>query len=311
MTIYEVCKRTGLTERTILYYEEEGLISPEKVEKDGRVHRNYSEQDVSWLETISLLRKLSFSVDEIKTMIQEPNLIPTVLSDYRNRIICFGSQMNDVVEAIDRLDMKYVPDVVALSKGLKVVAAKRPLQTHDLSPNVHPVESRNGSPDISQSKSQNAAAKASQNVTLNFGRIDDIEGAGSKARRVDMITEQRNLIDKGEKMVTAIIAVDIVSAVLALILNFGFANIVAVAISILLAVGLFNGKTWVQVVYVIIFGINIFTNLYYLLMFPLTIYGVEFGWLKFLIAALIIWRIINIVWLTKSRSVKEFLDYKR
>ena len=81
MRISEVCKRTGLTERTIRYYEEEGLISPEKEERGGRIYRNYSEQEVSELETISSLRKLLFSVEEIKPWCKDPASIP---SDTRN-----------------------------------------------------------------------------------------------------------------------------------------------------------------------------------------------------------------------------------
>lgn len=44
MRIKEVAKRTGLTEKTIRYYESVGLVVPDMEMKDHRVWRDYNEK---------------------------------------------------------------------------------------------------------------------------------------------------------------------------------------------------------------------------------------------------------------------------
>lgn len=58
----EVQKKAGLTRKAIEYYEEKGLIKPEKYENG---FRNYSQEDLIILKKISSLRRLGLSVGEI------------------------------------------------------------------------------------------------------------------------------------------------------------------------------------------------------------------------------------------------------
>lgn len=44
MTIKEAAAKTGLTEKTIRYYEAQGLIHPAMEEKNGRNFRTYTEK---------------------------------------------------------------------------------------------------------------------------------------------------------------------------------------------------------------------------------------------------------------------------
>lgn len=70
MKIKEVCKLTGLTDRTIRFYIEKGLLKPEAHTVNGRVCRDYSEEDVRLLTDISMLRKAGFSIQNILDMQQ-------------------------------------------------------------------------------------------------------------------------------------------------------------------------------------------------------------------------------------------------
>ena len=63
MTIKEVEQQLGLSRTTIRFYERENLISPKR---DGNTYREYSEEDVAVLKKIVVLRKLGFSIEEIK-----------------------------------------------------------------------------------------------------------------------------------------------------------------------------------------------------------------------------------------------------
>lgn len=67
MTIKEVEKLTGLTAKSIRYYEDKGLLTVERNEEND--YRSYSEAEVNRLKRIKLFRYLEFSVEEVKNML--------------------------------------------------------------------------------------------------------------------------------------------------------------------------------------------------------------------------------------------------
>lgn len=68
MLIGEAAAKTNLTKKAIEYYEEQGLTSP-KISHNG--YRNFSENDISKLRKISILRSLDLSVTEIKEFLSD------------------------------------------------------------------------------------------------------------------------------------------------------------------------------------------------------------------------------------------------
>lgn len=72
LKIKDVCLRTGLTDRTIRFYIEKGLLNVNANDVNGRNYREYTEKDVELLKDISKLRKAKFSVQDIIDM-QNPN----------------------------------------------------------------------------------------------------------------------------------------------------------------------------------------------------------------------------------------------
>ena len=56
MKINEVEKRVGITKKSIRFYEQEGLLHPERNKENG--YRDYSDEDVEILLKIKFLRKL-------------------------------------------------------------------------------------------------------------------------------------------------------------------------------------------------------------------------------------------------------------
>lgn len=86
MKIKEVSEKTGLTKKTIRFYEEEGLIQPEKTYYNGRAYRDYTQAHVDALKEIAVLRRARFSVEEIKTISSAPEEIPAVFDSYCQRL---------------------------------------------------------------------------------------------------------------------------------------------------------------------------------------------------------------------------------
>lgn len=66
MKINEVEAIVGVTKKNIRFYEEQGLLSPNRNKENG--YREYSDNDVHTLLCIKLMRKLGVPVEEIRKM---------------------------------------------------------------------------------------------------------------------------------------------------------------------------------------------------------------------------------------------------
>ena len=65
-TIQEVSRHSGLSEPTLRYYEEVGLVGP--IDRDERSgHRRYGEHDLETVEVLSCLRAVGMGIDDMRT----------------------------------------------------------------------------------------------------------------------------------------------------------------------------------------------------------------------------------------------------
>ncbi|MBC5635321.1 MerR family transcriptional regulator [Ornithinibacillus sp. BX22] len=71
-TIGTLSKNTGVTRRTLDYYDEIGLVKPSSRTSGG--HRLYSEDDVMRLERVLALKYMGFSLDKINAILQSSKL---------------------------------------------------------------------------------------------------------------------------------------------------------------------------------------------------------------------------------------------
>ena len=67
MQIGQVAERTGLSLRTIRFYEENGLVVPTARSEGG--FRLYSEADVGRLEVIKRMKPLGFTLEEMQELL--------------------------------------------------------------------------------------------------------------------------------------------------------------------------------------------------------------------------------------------------
>lgn len=104
MRIKAVSECTGLSDRTIRYYIEEKLITPEYTENyAGRRSFEFSPEDVEALKQISVLRSFGFSVEEIRTIIQDPGATTKVISDVMERTNATLSHSHDDLTVLRRM----------------------------------------------------------------------------------------------------------------------------------------------------------------------------------------------------------------
>ncbi|MEO3862056.1 MerR family transcriptional regulator [Acrocarpospora sp. B8E8] len=65
-TIQEVARRSGLSEPTLRYYEQVGLVGPiDRDENSG--HRRYRAEDLHTLESLACLRATGVSIEDMRT----------------------------------------------------------------------------------------------------------------------------------------------------------------------------------------------------------------------------------------------------
>lgn len=75
MTVHEVSKLTGVSVRTLQYYDNIGLLKPTEYTESR--YRLYDDVALGKLQQILLFRELEFSLKEIKEMMESPNFDQT------------------------------------------------------------------------------------------------------------------------------------------------------------------------------------------------------------------------------------------
>ncbi len=86
MKIKTVSEFTGLSDRAIRYYIEQGLILPSYSEDYlGRKAFDFSQEDISNLQNIAVLRKFDFSIEEIKEIILDSENSKAIIQNVKTR----------------------------------------------------------------------------------------------------------------------------------------------------------------------------------------------------------------------------------
>jgi len=121
--IKEVAKVCGLTEKAIRLYESKELIKPLSEEKNGRIYREYDDETVTRLRTISILRRASFSLEQIKEMLLFPFKTKSIFDDFlktEEKELKFRSSLFDFSKNIDTDSLNNVDtlaDILAVQLG--------------------------------------------------------------------------------------------------------------------------------------------------------------------------------------------------
>lgn len=104
-TVHEISKLTGVSIRTLHYYDEINLLSPTQVTDAG--YRLYDNESLETLQLILLFRELKFSLKEIKDIIHS--------SDFdRNKAL---------EQQIELLTLKreYLDNLITFARGIKML----------------------------------------------------------------------------------------------------------------------------------------------------------------------------------------------
>ena len=105
LQIGEVAERTGVTQRTLRFYEEKGLLKPPSRMEGG--FRLYSEDDVRRVEQIKQLQSLlGLSLAEIKEMVEAEEVKSQIRAEYR-RDADAGQKYRQMLAALELTEKQH------------------------------------------------------------------------------------------------------------------------------------------------------------------------------------------------------------
>ncbi len=134
MKIKDVSQQTGLTKKTIRFYEAQGLLFPEKISQNGREYRTYSEENVQQLLNIATLRKARFSIDEIRRIQENPEDIPSIFQAYRDRLREEKQDLEHILSIADSIPDETLTSADVLITQMKPLTDQLPLPLVDIHP---------------------------------------------------------------------------------------------------------------------------------------------------------------------------------
>lgn len=134
MTIKEAAAKTGLTEKTIRYYEAQGLIHPAMEEKNGRNFRTYTEKEVRELCNIAVLRKMRFTIEEIRQLQRKQTDTGMLFTAYRRRIEQEMKEISEIYGLVSGMKSEEMQDIADIAAGAEKYLKKASLPQTDLSP---------------------------------------------------------------------------------------------------------------------------------------------------------------------------------
>lgn len=101
LKINETAKLTGVTVRTLHYYDEIGLLKPNIITESG--YRMYDEKNLATLQQILFFRELDFPLKDIRNIMNNPAYSPaSALIKQRELLLKKRKRLDRLISLIDR-----------------------------------------------------------------------------------------------------------------------------------------------------------------------------------------------------------------
>ncbi|HBE84218.1 MAG TPA: MerR family transcriptional regulator [Lachnoclostridium sp.] len=102
-TISQVAELTGISTRTLQYYDEIGLLKPSELTPSG--YRLYSDEVLQKLQQILFFKELDFKLKEINEILQKPEFDKIEAFRKQKKLLCLKrDRINKLIELLERLE---------------------------------------------------------------------------------------------------------------------------------------------------------------------------------------------------------------
>jgi MerR family copper efflux transcriptional regulator len=106
LTIQDVSRRSGLSEPTLRYYEEVGLIGPIERDPSSR-HRRYRERDLDTLQALACLRAMGVGIEDMRTYQANRELGHVAAGEQRDLLLRHAERVEAQIATL-RIHLEYL-----------------------------------------------------------------------------------------------------------------------------------------------------------------------------------------------------------
>ncbi len=133
MKMKEVIEKTGLTDRAVRLYIDEGLAIPSIAESySGRKSIDFSENDVERLKNVALLRKAGFSIADIKSIVDDnstaKNIVEKFIEQTENNI----AHETEIVEKLKGISFDEDVTIETICNSLSATVEEKEVPGEDM-----------------------------------------------------------------------------------------------------------------------------------------------------------------------------------
>lgn len=192
MTVNEVSKLTGVSIRTLQYYDKIGLLKPTGYTQAG--YRLYDDTALETLQQILLFRELEFPLKDIKKIIESPSFDRGRALEQQITLLTLKKEhlenLIDLARGIKSIGVKNMDFSAFDTRKIDEYAAQAKA-TWGTTPEYHEYEEKAKDRTSEQQKSINIQM---MNIFVEFGKIKEENPASEKAQSLvktlqDFITE--------------------------------------------------------------------------------------------------------------------------
>ena len=141
LRIQDVSRRSGLSEPTLRYYEEVGLIGP--IARDaGSGHRRYGDEDLDKLQALACLRSMGVGIEDMRTYQANRELGRAAAAEQRDLLLRHAVRIEDQIATL-RIHLDYLREKAALwdarDRGDDAAEAEASRRVRDVVPRLQEV----------------------------------------------------------------------------------------------------------------------------------------------------------------------------
>lgn len=133
MKIKEVIEKTGLTDRAVRLYIDEGLAVPSIEESySGRKSIDFSESDVERLKNVALLRKAGFSIADIKSIVDDSTTAKDIVGKFIEQTENNIAHKTEIVEKLKGISFDEDVTLETICNSLSATVEEKEVPKEDL-----------------------------------------------------------------------------------------------------------------------------------------------------------------------------------
>jgi MerR family transcriptional regulator, thiopeptide resistance regulator len=169
-TVQQLAKLSGISVRTLHYYDQMGLLKPLRVKKNG--YRHYEENELLKLQQILFFRELEFPLEDIKRIMKSPTFdMKEALRDQKALIELKKKRLDGLMKTID--------------KTIKKINNNTPMDDKDLYDNLNKKEMQEYAAEAKERWGNTEAYKQSQERVKKMTKEDwaRVKKAGDELMR--------------------------------------------------------------------------------------------------------------------------------